>query len=153
METDPAPEHRPTRSRHALAAVCIAVAVVGVNSTAVGVATRGIADELHVSLTALEWIMSAYLVTAAAFSLGGGRLGDAIGRSRTLLIGIAVMIGGSILAALAAGSVVLILGRAVQGLGAALILPSSIEVIAAHSAAAGPSSGFRARGVVYATAF
>jgi DHA2 family methylenomycin A resistance protein-like MFS transporter len=153
METEPAAAHRPFRSRQALLAVCIAVAVVGLNSTAVGVATRGIADELQVSLTTLEWIMSAYLVTAAAFSLGGGRLGDVIGRSRTLVIGIAVMIGGSVVAAIAPGSTVLIVGRAVQGLGAALILPSSIEVIAAHSAATGPSSGFRARGVVYSTAF
>ena len=141
------------RSRYAVVSVCVAMAVVGINTTAIGVATRGIADELHASLTALEWIMGAYLVTAAAFALVGGRLGDVVGRSRTLLTGITVMIGGSVVAALAPGTGVLIAGRAIQGVGAALILPASIEVIAAHPTRSGPSTGFRARGVLYATGF
>lgn len=97
--------------------------------------------------------MSAYLVTAAAFALIGGRMGDVVGRSRTLLIGLAIMTAGSIVAALAPGTDVLIAGRAVQGVGAALIMASSIEVVAAYAPVSGPMKGFRARGVVYAIGF
>jgi MFS family permease len=146
----PGPSVRP---RHALWAVCVAMAVVGVNTTAVGVATRGIADGLGATIGQLEWIMGAYLITAAAFALTGGRMGDVVGRARTLLIGIVVMIGGSALAGVAPGAGVLIAGRAVQGIGAALIMPASIEVLAAHAPPTGARAGFRARGVAYAVAF
>jgi len=141
------------RPHHALWAVCAAMAVVGINTTAVGVATRGIADELGVTLGQLEWIMSAYLVTAAAFALAGGRMGDVVGRTRTLLIGIAVMIVGSVVAGVAPGVVTLVVGRAVQGVGAALIMPASIEVLAAHAPPSGARAGFRARGIVFAVGF
>ncbi|MGZ8753118.1 MAG: MFS transporter [Acidimicrobiia bacterium] len=143
----------PAPSRRAVVAVCLAMAVVGVNTTAIGVATRGIADELEVSLRELEWIMGAYLVTAAAFALVGGRMGDVVGRTRTFMIGCGVFVGGCLVAALAPGAVVLIAARAVQGLGAALLVPASIEVVASHAPPAGERKGFRARGVVYASAF
>lgn len=141
------------RHRAALTAVCLAVAVVGLNTTAVGVATRGIATELAIGLGGLEWIVGAYLVTGAAFALVGGRLGDVVGRTRTLIIGTAVMAAGSLLAALSPGAGWLVAARGVQGIGAALVLPASIEVAAAHAPAAGPHRAFRARGIVYATAF
>jgi MFS family permease len=134
-------------------AVCVAVAVVGINTTAIGVATRGVADELDVSLRELEWIVGAYLVAAAAFALVGGRLGDVIGRTRTFMIGCAVFVAGCLIAALAPGAAVLIAARAIQGVGAAFVMPASIEVIAAYAPRGGPQIGFRARGIVYASAF
>jgi MFS transporter, DHA2 family, methylenomycin A resistance protein len=140
-------------SRRTILAVCIAMAVVGVNATAIGVATRGIEDELRASLRELEWIMGAYLVAAAAFALIGGRMGDVVGRTRTFMIGCGIFVGGCLLAALAPGTAVLIVARAVQGFGAALIMPASIEVVASHPSRRGPNAGFRARGVVYASAF
>lgn len=143
----PGPSHR------AVIAVCIAVGVVGVNTTAVSVASRGIADELGISLRGLEAIMAAYLVTAAAFALAGGRLGDVIGRTRTFMIGCLTFAVAGGLAALAPGDTVLIVARAIQGVGAALVMPASIEVIAAYAPARGPQPGFRSRGVVYASAF
>jgi len=143
----------PGAPRRAVVAVCIATAVVGVNATAIGVATRGIADELHASLRDLEWIMSAYLVAAAAFALIGGRMGDVVGRTRTFMMGCGVFVGGCLLAAVAPGTAVLIGARAVQGVGAALVMPASIEVVASHPSSRGPNAGFRARGVVYASAF
>jgi MFS family permease len=127
--------------------------VVGVNTTAIGVATRGIADELGVSLRELEWIMSAYLVTAAAFALVGGRMGDVVGRTRTFMVGCGIFVVGCLLAAVAPGTTVLIVARAIQGVGAALVMPASIEVVAAHPASSGPRGAFRARGIVYASAF
>jgi MFS transporter, DHA2 family, methylenomycin A resistance protein len=140
-------------SRRAVVAVCVAVAVVGINTTAMGVATRGVADELDVSLRALEWIVGAYLVTAAALALVGGRLGDIIGRARTFMIGCGVFVVGCLLAAIAPGAAVLIAARAIQGVGAALVMPASIEVVAAYAPRRGPQRGFRTRGIVYASAF
>ena len=140
-------------SRRAVVAVCIAVAVVGINTTAIGVATRGVSDELDVSLRELEWIVGAYLVTAAAFALVGGRLGDVIGRTRTFVLGCAVFVAGCLLAAVAPGPSLLIAARAVQGVGAALVMPASIEVVAAYAPLRGPQVGFRTRGIVYASAF
>lgn len=140
-------------SRRAVVAVCVAVAVVGINTTAIGVATRGVADELDVSLRELEWIVGAYLVAAAAFALVGGRLGDVIGRTRTFMIGCGIFVAGCLVAAVAPGAPVLIGARAVQGVGAALVMPASIEVIAAYAPVRGPQVGFRTRGIVYASAF
>lgn len=134
-------------------AVALAVAVVGLNTTAIGVATRGIADELDVPLATVSWIVAAYLVAAASVALIGGRLGDVIGRARTFVAGVLVFGLGSLLAAVAAGSGALIGARVVQGIGAALIMPASIELVVAHAPAAGPSAGFRMRGIVYASAF
>jgi MFS family permease len=136
-----------------VAAVCLAMTVVGLSTTAVGVASRGIADEVDVSLRALSWIVGGYLLAAATFALFGGRLGDVIGRTRTFLLGIAVFGGGALVAALAPGAGVLIAARVAQGVGAALILPASIEIVAAHPPASGPRAGFRLRGVVYAVSF
>ena len=77
--------------------------VVGLSTTAVGVASRGIADEVDVSLRALSWIVGGYLVTAATFALVGGRLGDVIGRTRTFLLGVGAFAAGALLAALSPG--------------------------------------------------
>lgn len=134
-------------------AVCIAMAVVGLSTTAVGVASRGIADEIDVSLRALSWIVGGYLVAAATFALLGGRMGDVIGRARTFLLGVAVFGSGALLAALSPGPGVLVAARVVQGVGAALMLPASIEIVAAHPPSAGPGAGFRLRGMVYAVSF
>lgn len=142
------------RWRHqAVVAVCLAMTVVGLNTTAIGVATRGIAGELDLAPDELSWIVGAYLITAAAFSLVGGRLGDVVGRARTFVGGVALFALGSLVAATAPSTEVLIVARVIQGLGAALVLPSSIELVAAFPPKTGPRSGFRARGVVYSSAF
>ncbi|HEY5155641.1 MAG TPA: MFS transporter [Acidimicrobiales bacterium] len=141
------------RRQRCVVAVSLAIAMVGLNTTAIGVATRGIADDLGVSLTTLSWIVGAYLLTAASFSLIGGRLGDVLGRSHTFVLGVVVFASGSVVAALAPSSAVLIVGRVIEGLGAALVMPTSVEMLAAYPPAGGARQGFRARGVVYAASF
>lgn len=127
--------------------------MVGINTTALGVATRGIAADLGVSLTTLTWIVGGYLLAAASFSLIGGRLGDVLGRSRTFVTGVIVFAAGSFVAAIAPTSSVLIAGRIIEGLGAAFVMPASIEMLAAYPPRSGARSGFRIRGVVYASSF
>lgn len=140
-------------TRRSIVAVCLVMAVVGINTTAIGVASRGIAAELGVGPETLALIVGAYLLTAASFSLIGGRLGDVAGRSRTFVAGIVIFSVGALGAALAPDPPALIAARAVEGLGAALVLPASIELVAAHPPRSGARSGFRARGIVYASAF
>jgi len=129
------------------------MAVVGLNTTAIGVATRGIAGELDLAPDELSWIVGAYLIAAASFSLVGGRLGDVVGRARTFVAGVALFAVGALAAALSPSTEILIVARVIEGLGAALVLPASIELVAAFPPAAGPRIGFRARGVVYSSAF
>jgi len=136
-----------------MVAVSLAVAMVGINTTAIGVATRGIADEFGASLTTLTWIVGGYLLTAASLSLIGGRLGDVAGRSRTFVAGIVVFAIGSLVAATAPSSDVLIVGRIIEGMGAALLMPTSIEILAAYPPVGGARQGFRVRGIVYAASF
>jgi len=145
--------HRWWRQERSVVAVGLSMAVVGINTTGIGVATRGIADDLGVSLVTVSWIVGGFLLTAASFSLVGGRLGDVVGRARTFVTGIAILAVGSLIAAVAPSSTVLIVGRVVQGLGAGLLMPASIELLAAYPPAAGVRSGFRVRGIVYASAF
>ncbi len=137
----------------AVVVVCLATTVVGLNATAIGVATRGIAGEFDLAPTTMSWILGAYLITAAAFSLAGGRLGDVVGRTRTFLAGVAVFAIGALLAAVAPTSTVLIAARVVEGIGAALVLPASIELVASRPPPGGTRSGFRARGIAYVSAF
>jgi MFS family permease len=141
------------RPEATVTAVCLAMTVVGLSTTAIGVAGRGIADEVGVSLRALSWIVGGYLLAAATLSLIGGRLGDVVGRARTFLLGVAVFAVGALLAAVAPDNGVLIAARLTQGVGAALILPASIEIVAAHPPESGAHVGFRRRGLVYAVAF
>ena len=145
--------HHPWRSRRCLIAVGLAVSMVGINTTALGVATRGIANDLGVSLTTLTWIVGGYLLAAASFSLIGGRAGDVFGRSRTFVLGVMVFASGSLVAAVAPTSNVLIAGRIIEGLGAALVMPTSIEVLAAYLPVGHTHRGFRWRGVIYASSF
>src|SRR5690349_15545312 len=113
-----------------LAAVVLAMVAVGVTTTALGVVAKSVADDLEVGAAALGWAVNAYLLVAASFALVGGRLGDRFGRRRIFGLGCAVFALGSVGAALAPSIEALIGARAVQGLGAALLLPASIEVIA-----------------------
>jgi len=140
-------------ARRAIVAVGLSVAVVGLNTTAITVATRGVADELGVTLSTLSWIVSAYLLAGAATAMIGGRLGDVIGRTRTFVAGLLVFACGCALAALAPGSTVLIVARVVQGIGAGMLLPATIEVAVAFAAEGRERIGFRWRGIAYSISF
>ncbi len=141
------------RSRPAVLSVTIASGLVGFTTTAVSVGTRGIAVDLSLSTVELGWVVNAYLVSAAAFVLLGGRLGDVIGRVRTYDIGLGIFAVSSLVGASAPGFWVLLAARLGQGLGAALILPSSIEVVGEYCRRGGESDGFRWRGLAYASSF
>src|SRR3954468_19426959 len=116
--------------RLALVMLCAADVLVALDGTVVGVALPSIQRSLGFSATGLQWVVTAYTVTLGSFLLLGGRIADAAGPRRTLVCGLAVFTGGSLLAGLARAPTVLVGARAIAGLGAALAIPAALALIA-----------------------
>lgn len=99
------------------------------DASVVNVAVPAIARDLGTSLVALQWTLTGYLLTAAALLLVSGALADRYGRRRVLVIGLLVMLVASVGCAAAPSFAVLIAARIVQGVGAALVVPSSLALL------------------------
>jgi EmrB/QacA subfamily drug resistance transporter len=110
--------------------VAIAVFMTSLDNLVVGVALPSIKTDLGGSLESLEWTVNAYTLAFAVFLLTGAALGDRFGRRRMFLIGLVLFTGSSAAAALAGSVDVLIAARALQGLGAAIITPLSLAILA-----------------------
>ena len=95
----------------------------------VGIALPSIRAELGGSLESLEWTVNAYTLTFAVFLLGGAALGDRFGRKRMFVAGLALFTAASALAALAPSIDALVAARALQGLGAAIVLPLTLTLL------------------------
>jgi len=121
------------RGRHAraaaLAALCAILFLTFLDNTIVSVALAGIQGDLRVSVTGLQWIVDGYMLAFAALMLTGGALGDILGRKKVMLTGVAIFCAGSVVAALAENSNVLIAGRIVMGVGAAASEPGTLSLI------------------------
>jgi EmrB/QacA subfamily drug resistance transporter len=115
----------------ALAAVSLAAFMTYLDNNIVNVAIPTIQRSLHLSVSGLEWVVSSYLLTLAGLLLVGGRLADVYGRRRLFLIGLAVFTVSSLAAGLAGSSGALIASRAIQGVGAALLMPATLAIIMA----------------------
>jgi MFS family permease len=99
------------------------------DNTVVNVALPSIQRGLGASLSALEWTVNAYTLTFAVFLVTGGRLGDIFGRRRLFLIGVAVFSLSSAAIGAAPDDGLLVAGRAVQGIGAALMMPATLSIV------------------------
>ncbi|HET9115978.1 MAG TPA: MFS transporter [Gaiellaceae bacterium] len=114
-----------------LAAVAFGLFMIMLDNTVVNVALPSIERDLHVSISSLEWIVTAYALTFAALLITGGKLGDLFGRRRIFIVGIAIFTLSSLACGLAPTAGFLIGARAVQGIGAALMNPASLSIITA----------------------
>ena len=101
------------------------------DGTVVNVALPAIADDLGAGLSGLQWTLDAYLVTLAALLLLGGSLGDQYGRRRVYVAGLVWFTVASLLCGLAPTTGALIGARALQGMGAALLVPGSLAILSA----------------------
>ena len=115
----------------ALAAVSLAAFMTYLDNNIVNVAIPTIQRNLHLSVSGLEWVVSSYLLTLAGLLLVGGRLADVFGRRRLFLAGLAVFTLSSLAAGLAGSGGTLIASRAIQGIGAALLMPATLAIIVA----------------------
>jgi MFS family permease len=112
-----------------LIAACFALFMAILDNLVVNVALPTISRDLDASTTQLQWIVSSYILVFASLQITAGGLGDRLGRKRWFVLGIAFFTGSSIFAALSTNVEMLILARALQGLGAAFILPLSLSQV------------------------
>ncbi len=112
-----------------LGAMCFALFMIMLDNTVVNVALPSIQRDLHASLSALEWTVNAYTLTFAVLLVTGGRLGDIFGRRKMFLFGVVVFGASSAALGLAPNDTVLVAFRAVQGIGAAFMMPGTLSII------------------------
>jgi EmrB/QacA subfamily drug resistance transporter len=112
-----------------LAAMCFALFMIMLDNTVVNVALPSIQEDLGATLSGLEWTVNAYTLTFAVLLVTGGRLGDIFGRRRMFLFGVVVFAVSSAAIGLAPGEGWLVAGRAVQGVGAAFMMPATLSII------------------------
>src|SRR5438445_2557490 len=113
------------RSRWTLLATILGSSLTFIDATVVNVALPALQADLHATITDVQWVIEAYSLFLGALILVGGSLGDQFGRKRTFLVGVALFTVASIASGFAASTSTLIAARAVQGVGAAFLVPGS----------------------------
>src|SRR3954452_1978232 len=112
-----------------LVVVCLAQFMVVLDATIMNGALPSIQRGLDFSTADLQWVINAYTLVFGGFLLLGGRAADLLGRKRLFLAGIAVFTVASLVNGLAQSSGMLVAGRALQGLGGALVSPAALAII------------------------
>jgi EmrB/QacA subfamily drug resistance transporter len=112
-----------------LGSMSFALFMIMLDNTVVNVALPSIQSDLNASLSALEWTINAYTLVFAVLLVTGGRLGDIFGRRRAFLFGVVVFALSSATAGFAPNDLSLVVSRAVQGIGAAFMMPATLSII------------------------
>jgi EmrB/QacA subfamily drug resistance transporter len=123
------PTSSPTRRRWALGVLCLGALVVVASNMALNVALPAIGRDLGAGVTALAWVVDAYVLCFAGLLLPAGALGDRFGRRLTMQTGLVVFAVAAGLGALSDAVWQLVLTRAVMGLGAALVTPGTLSIL------------------------
>lgn len=124
--TAPSPS---TNRWRAFALLAVAFFMTVIDLTIVNVSLPTIGRDLHFSQTNLQWVVTAYALTFGGFLLLGGRAADLLGRRRILMVGLGVFSAASLAAALTTDAGFMIGARAVQGIGAAIMLPAALSIV------------------------
>src|SRR5687768_15846986 len=121
-----------------------------IDGTVVNVALPALQADLNATITDVQWVVEAYALFLGALILVGGGMGDQLGRKRVFLFGVVSFTVASILCGIATSAQLLIIARALQGIGAAFLVPGSLAIISAafsgaeRGRAIGTWSGFSA---------
>src|SRR5262249_55925329 len=113
----------------ALVAVALATFMTYLDNNVVNVALPSIQRDLHLGISGLEWIASSYILVFAGLLLVGGRLADVFGMRRAFFVGLFIFTPGSLPAGLAGNLEWLVPARAAQGLGAAVLTPTTLALL------------------------
>jgi EmrB/QacA subfamily drug resistance transporter len=113
----------------ALLVLCLSLVVLGMDNTILNVTLPTLARDLGATASQLQWMVDAYILVFAGLLLTMGALGDRFGRKLALNAGLLVFVAGSVASAVAGSPEVLIATRAAMGIGAALIMPSTLSII------------------------
>ena len=117
------------RTAWTFAITSVALFMVALDNLVVTTALPVIKADLGASLSALEWMVNAYTLTFAVLLLTGAALGDRFGRRRMFIVGLVIFTAGSAAAALAPSSDVLVIARAIQGVGGAFVTPLTLTIL------------------------
>ena len=117
--------------RWVLTATILGSSMAFIDGTVVSIALPALQATMGATISDVQWVVEAYTLFLAALMLTGGALGDRFGRKRIFLIGVALFTAGSIACGLAPNMQSLIAFRALQGIGAALLVPGSLSIISA----------------------
>ena len=120
----------PVRRNLVLGICCMSVLLVGMDVTIVNVALPAIQQDLHASLSGLQWILDAYTLVVASLLMLLGSMSDRFGRRRVFQIGLMLFVAGSLLCSLAHTINQLVAYRALQGLGASMLNPVALSIVA-----------------------
>jgi MFS family permease len=112
--------------------VSLGISLIIVDSTIVNVSIPSIIDDLGISSTQVQWVQESYTLVFAALLLVFGALADRFGRRRILVIGLLIFGVASVLAAFAPSGDLLILSRVLQGVGGAMVLPTTLSLVNAN---------------------
>jgi EmrB/QacA subfamily drug resistance transporter len=140
------PESRPW----VLAATILGSSMAFIDSTVVNVALPALQSSLHATIVDVQWVVESYGLFLSALILAGGALGDAFGRRLMFLLGVGLFAAASAACGFASSIELLIVGRSIQGIGAAFLVPGSLSIISAcfdgksRGQAIGTWSGFTA---------
>jgi EmrB/QacA subfamily drug resistance transporter len=138
------------RQRWTLIATILASAMTFIDGTVVNVALPALQADLHATITDVQWVVESYTLFLSALILVGGAMGDQLGRKRIFLFGVVSFTVASIFCGLAPSPRLLIIARALQGVGAGFLVPGSLAIISAtfddaeRGRAIGTWSGFSA---------
>ena len=113
-----------------LAICCMSLLIVGMDVTIVNVALPAIQRDLHATLSGLQWVVDAYTLVVASLLMFSGSVSDRVGRRRVFQIGLVMFTAGSVLCSLAGSIGQLVAFRAIQGLGASMLNPVALSIIA-----------------------
>lgn len=116
--------------RLTLLSICLGLFIIQLDLMVANLALPSIQRDIGGGVAAQQWIMDAYTLVYASLLPSGGALGDRIGHKRVLIIGLLIFAAGSLLCALAGSVAVLVLGRAIQGVGAAIEIPATLAIVA-----------------------
>lgn len=114
-----------------LGVMCLSLVMVVMSVSGINVALPSMQQSLQADATDLQWIVDSYAIVFAGLLLTAGAIGDRFGRKLALMGGLAVFAGGSLIGALADTSEVVIVSRAIAGIGAAFIMPATLSLISA----------------------
>ena len=147
----PVAETRPSNvGLWVLVATILGSSMAFIDGTVVNVALPVLQKDLGATVGDVQWVVEAYSLFLASLILVGGSLGDSFGRKRIFAIGITIFTAASILCGLSPNVILLIMARAIQGIGGALLVPGSLAIISAsfdskqRGRAIGTWSGFTA---------
>ncbi len=116
-----------------LLVLSLALAIIIIDTTLLNVSLGNIIRDLHTDIQSLQWVITAYALVLAAFTITGGRLGDLFGRKKMFMIGAIIFAAGSFLASISHTLTPLLLGESIiEGFGAALMMPATASLLVSN---------------------